>query len=369
MVIYCRWCAPRDEGDGHGTTTEQVGKLDTYQGLLSSQITISTLLLGFILTGTMLSINFTGNEHYGSAQIRDFVLYSGLAALLAGISLVTSFATSVQGAQFYSTHNAQTAVMHMRRSLITVVGSEMALYFSLVVFLGTVADFSYLAYAGPDICPRTWTGPHLELELRPDSFCAQVGLDLFEAVKATNKSCRALFPNADLDDVESICLYYDQVAADEKPFAFFMWNNADPREWPLKEGHVASASRLSMTRTAAKLFCKSDIMEDAMNEVCRQPTNPSCAHFTMAFRQADDCEDIKVDEAERCYRVCHWRDGATVSLQKMIYYGMAPIIALIIYIVAVRTLTTLEVLQAKHHHHGDDSSGDDVRSLVLNPDD
>eukprot|EP00929_Paragymnodinium_shiwhaense_P035805 TRINITY_DN19289_c0_g1_i1.p1 TRINITY_DN19289_c0_g1~~TRINITY_DN19289_c0_g1_i1.p1 ORF type:complete len:380 (+),score=79.42 TRINITY_DN19289_c0_g1_i1:105-1244(+) len=344
MVLYSKCCFPAWTNDEKSTVDEDVGKLDTYQELLNEIMTISTLLLGFILTGTMLSITFTGEEHYGSWQVRTFVLMSGFAALLAGVSLITAFATSIQAAQFYGSHSATHALHHMKRSLLAIFVSEFTLYASLMVFLFSVADFSYLAYEGPDICPQAPTGPDKAEEIRMASFCGKLGEDFYEAVQASGKSCSSLFPGSDLQDMD-VCEHYAEIMNGTTGMAKFIWNNAASNHNPQKGGHRASEARLQMLLTVSDLHCKKTALQDSMDAACvKDPGSLECAQFSIAFRQADECEDSTTDDAERCYKVCHWRDKSTLSMHDAILSGLVPVILLTLWVILVRLYTTAKTI-------------------------
>ena len=60
-----------------GESDDQQAKYDSYQTLLGMLMTVSTLMLGFILTGTVLSVNFTGEDSFTSRRLIKFVDTAG----------------------------------------------------------------------------------------------------------------------------------------------------------------------------------------------------------------------------------------------------------------------------------------------------
>jgi len=87
-------------------------------------MSIGMLMLGFILTGTLLGVNYTGEE-YTSKQLMDFTMYSGLAAISAALVTAFSFLISARAVYMYSTRSSFEGLYKLYSSSVLMFFVEM----------------------------------------------------------------------------------------------------------------------------------------------------------------------------------------------------------------------------------------------------
>ena len=100
-------------------------------------MTVGTLLLGFVVTGTLLGIVFTGQDAYAGGELVVFVRWSGICILSSAAALILAFFASVRGLHAYATGSAQHGFALLFRNTILMVLSELSVYVSIFAFIWT----------------------------------------------------------------------------------------------------------------------------------------------------------------------------------------------------------------------------------------
>jgi len=145
------------------------------QAHLGNLMTVSTLLLGFTVSGTFLAVVLTGNENYDAEQLFDFVEAAGKAAMAASVTLILSLAVSVRSNSGYTNVSAQRGQHILRRSSAYTSIAEIMIYVSFFYFADTLGKFTTMQFAGPDICASSSGGSLV----KEQAFCARLGKDFF----------------------------------------------------------------------------------------------------------------------------------------------------------------------------------------------
>lgn len=314
-------------------------RYDSYQSVLSNLMTIGTLLLGFIITGTMLSLSLSGEESYTSHDLLLFTEWAFVAVIGAGSTTLIAFLVSVRATQAHCNRGSKHGLKVMRNHTLLIGLSELCLYGSLFAFLLSLDLFLAMQYLGPDICPYV---ENEHSEERTSSFCALAGSDFFDAVGQT---CQA--PKVKNDPYYDLCSEFEWTKT-KKWQSWFLWDvHVDEKD--LTE---FSAARLKRIDQAANLQCMKDMMNSNMKVLCTSPATTlerqACADSYMAFTKADACVGEKIADAERCYKICGWFGGKhpKALLTRMVHYFMYPIYALLVVIALYRIYKNLMQMRA-----------------------
>lgn len=171
-------------------------------------MTIGTLLLGFVITGTLLAIDFSGQENYGSGELVVFFKWAGLCTICSGVAVIVAFNVSVNGLHSYTTSSAKHGLRILYRSTMAMLLSEICLYLAILTFIWTLQTFVYMNYSGPDICvgwepaleghEPAWQRPSgvtFPQTARPLAICGQLGSDIYTPA---NETCGGPRPLRDI---------------------------------------------------------------------------------------------------------------------------------------------------------------------------
>eukprot|EP00931_Biecheleriopsis_adriatica_P076475 TRINITY_DN50172_c0_g1_i1.p1 TRINITY_DN50172_c0_g1~~TRINITY_DN50172_c0_g1_i1.p1 ORF type:complete len:470 (+),score=51.53 TRINITY_DN50172_c0_g1_i1:135-1544(+) len=176
-----------------------------YQLHLANVMMVATLLLGFTLTGTLLSVSVTGTESYSTTELGRFFHTALKSGTFSFATLMLAFMVSASANEKYISHGAHYALLTMYNCLLPIAAAEVTLFMSVLAFLVCLKAYVDMVYKGPDICPGL-PQPHWyshTREVRPLSSCGQIGDDLFIAANKTCKGHRQL-PNATLAYLDSL---------------------------------------------------------------------------------------------------------------------------------------------------------------------
>lgn len=282
------------------------------QMVLSNIMLVSALLLGFIVTGTLLSIGLTGKDNFDVIELIQFFFWSSLAAMFAFVSLITSFLTSVSGAHRLTASGPLAAAEELRNgSVLRRIAAEGGLYLSMLFFLVSLNQYIWMVYSGPDICP-TYRGSA--------SFCARVGVDLYSA-GATEclHRCGEVHVSDDCSGATSmwdclcseVCKYqweeeYAWPAAHPphpgvnlSNYHFFAYRSLGPLSKPAREKVMTASS---------SLMCNHRTLESE-KEACFADHLGDCGIRFMAWKQAEECMENSIQDALQCSKVCAWTHG------------------------------------------------------------
>jgi len=352
------------------------------QNHLSNLITVSTLLLGFLITGTMLNSRLTGNENYTASQLISFTRTAGVAAILAAFTLVFSLLVSVHSSQGYESGSARQAFFIVRHSVCYIIIGEICAFVSLVFFLRSLEMYMTMQYIVPDICPTSNSLSLVQGKLRlgvdtatkvvrESSFCAQLGSDLFDAASSTckvrrlssdyhcpphvehcNRSHSWLPPtDADTDSLAALCHAFQYVKQYGSTYQY--WFGYDVSLYPPNVTYDTSVQdrfRLQIILKASELHCDWNVMKTLKESSCRKGSHGEtlCAEAYLAWQTAEDCVDSTVVDASRCFKVCSKATPSSASpeqqLRSTIANGMNPLMLLFVVFASFRLVMSISDL-------------------------
>jgi len=351
------------------------------QSHLSNLITVSTLLLGFIITGTMLNSGLTGHENYSAAELIGFIQRAGMAAILSAITLIISLLVSVRSSQGYESGSARQAFFIIRHSICYIIIGELCLFVSFVFFLSSLEAFMIMQYIVPDICPlsnKLSTGSfRIGFDItktqvyREASFCAQLGSDLYDAASSTckvrrlspdydcppyaefcNKSNSWLPPvDADTDSLAALCHAYRHVKQYGSTYQY--WFGYDVSLYPpnvTQDISVQDRFRLQIVLKAAKLHCDWGYIKNLKEKSCRSGSHErrNCPTAYLAWQRAEECVDNTVVDASKCFKVCSKATPTSTSpaqqLRSTITTGINPLMWFFVVFAALRLAMSISDL-------------------------
>lgn len=327
---------------------EARASFDASQGLLAQLITMSSLLLGFIVTGSMLSVAMTGDQNYSITELLDFMRWSGVAALCAVVALTLGFLTSVR-----STYVMETRGIVMAQQQITKGGrcktslAELLIYGSLMFFMLSMRQFLSMVYTGPNFCP-SYEGSA--------SRCGMLGKAFYDAaaLQCSSKygsapcvnppACSGTSPKFD-------CLCHQWCSKDWTANSTLVSAQLNAVQWHWfgyyhGETDITRQERWQIVNDASALACKLTNIEQAY-EQCANNTQPSesytCSGAFSAWQKASECVDGKQQQADECGKVCAWT-GSTpphVAVHRVQDYGIIPVVVLLSMVIGCRVFVLL----------------------------
>jgi len=352
-----RWqCIPSltDAPDG----SEDSDKYGSYQGLLQNYITFSTLLMGFIVTGTLLSIALSGQDNFTALELVEFLKYSGIAAISAGVTMIISFLVSIWGHTAFTNKDAKHGLLEMRRSTLWIGGAELCIFFSLTMFWLSTFKYAELSYLGPDICPRSYNATSGLATQRTASFCTKTAAGLWkEAFAVCNKSYQSDY-NEVCELVDRTLNYlgtddadYDADDYDTKVPARFAWDADDD---DFEAYPYGSANYLKAIDVLTSMYCSKNLAANIKTAQCKAGmTADSCLLAVKAYQAADGCSGDKTEDCIKCYKVCHTASRSheidtrpDVSLNYTIWYAGNAIIVVLGILFAVRAISAIRMFVA-----------------------
>merc|ERR1719330_65865 len=103
----------------HADTNESAEKkYGEYANFLSNMMTISTLLAGFVITGVLLAVNFTGEENFNNRDVSSYLTWSLAAAGSSIASLLLTFVILARGSNIMTQGTPAQALQAMELSFV-----------------------------------------------------------------------------------------------------------------------------------------------------------------------------------------------------------------------------------------------------------
>lgn len=303
----------------------------TFQAHMSNLLMMGTLIFGFCVTGTFLSVTFTGEEPFLEVEhLSQFVLAGLKATAMSLGATILAFIVSTRAANRYMALGALPALRTIYKTIIFAGAAEVMIYLSLQQFLRSVQQYSAMNYMGPELCPMrepdqdatTWSN---------SSFCGQLGDDLYSAAKDSCSPARAVSWN------DEVCTAVNRKKADSQPFAmcsifdcytdgeikirsstaWFGWDNQDAGRG--YDGLQAMDPYMNPTESynrvaqqASEAACEKGKASSLKDTACTLGATPTtaqlqaCAQARQAYLSADDCAGAKQDDVVKCRKVCQW---------------------------------------------------------------
>jgi len=283
--------------------------------------------MGFIITGALISLSFTGGETFSAEQVIDFVRAAFKAFMLALLSFSVSLILIILGTQIHSTPScgARIASRFFKFFSFATLGSELCLYGCADTSLDFVGQYIFLNYESPAIalCPGSGT----KTTRKVNKFCALVGQDLYDAAAdpamcgppqySANGSQWQRPYNAN-DPNSRICsqldaYYYDHAIAPARAVQkeWFGWDLSATFKRP-KKGTDVDDDDVNIVEENARILgeamCgKTEGLGQSAKDTCKKnPGGVECATVLLAYNGADKCAGEKYDDVIKCNRVCGW---------------------------------------------------------------
>lgn len=327
-----------------------------YQMHLRNVMAIGMLMLGFVMTGTLLSMNFNGNEYTGH-QLRVFTGSAGMVAIVSTLATLIAFLISIRAGHIYDTLSAFNALLFLYRAAILLLVCEMIVYMSVVLLLHSTALYMGMMFRGPDICPGLpimASGTHLkrmddflrqQMSIndgpRKSSMCAKLSEDLLEATATRCGGVQGLSrcnpPSASCDAAASewskrsasdpnflMCSVMDWYHASissvfggnkttqhaSRPcyfgyHAYFLPTGFTSQSQTF---HHDTGLYQKLILDTADAFCGKSEAQNAKNVACSSMRTVAerslCAKTRIAWHSAEECEQETVNDAFKCHNIC-----------------------------------------------------------------
>jgi len=332
------------------------------QTVLGNIMVVSALMLGFIVTGTLLSVGLTGRDNFGIDELMDFFRWSAVATMFAFISLTASFLTSVAGSHRMSTRGVDEAAKFLTGgSVLRRILAEGSLYMSMLFFLISLDHYIWMVYSGPDICP-TYRGAA--------SFCARQGQDFYFASEpACRPRCQSLNESGRLPDgcqaedgmMDCLCM---EVCGREhhwktvhnfttsQPKAGVFLYNYHYFPYRLADAGTKPAREKVMT-AAASLMCNHGVLEAQKEDCFQDPTRDCDLHF-LSWQKSEECMESAIQDALSCAKVCAWTAGypPRTALKRTTDFAFWPLgVSLILLTIGRVIAITIRALAVFHNTH------------------
>lgn len=325
----CRRALASITSEGEGGNEEE--KYQQLQGWVSNLMVVGTLLLGFNVGGTILSVSMTGEENYGFKQLISFVTESNIGMVVTFLSIVISFFVQARGTDHYYRLGSKSAYRAMRKSLIWIAVAEFLVYVSLMGFIGSLKSYVLMNLAGPRTCPNdSW---------EDQAECSLLGGELFEVAKAvcdtnfskaTDKhSCSHIYKpySSRSDNCTHLCtyttIYLNRTSyhRDDEPWSdLFGWSldqyehvpdlkafasSYAPETMRDRANWIAYANYINVMKDLAILKCKVIQVGGMQDKLCGDSWKTGdCARAYVASQSADACVSSLKADAEKCRKVC-----------------------------------------------------------------
>jgi len=320
---------------------------DKYQGHLSNLLMMGTMLFGFCITGTFLSMSFTGEETVtgqNNAYLIDFFRRGLWSAVLSAGATILSLVLSSRAANQYISWGAVAAMRVIRNTMFCICAAEICLYLSFYYFMRSVESYALMSYTGPDICPMRQlyeSNGNFSAKFEKSSFCAQLGDDFWHATNRTCKGRKTVeWPEKDTcsatkrENSDLLCNVFDCYSSNRSDNTisnsttltlWFGWWWSDREEHPEwtkyglnRFGEVMSDEEVwqRIAKESAEASCEKDLAKTLRNIACKNidadhpaPNNSqatACAQARATYLQADKCAGAKEADALKCRKVCQW---------------------------------------------------------------
>lgn len=321
---------------------------DSYQSKLNAMMTVLTLIMGFSITGAVITINFEATDSFQSDRLILFVTMVTKAILCSASGLGITFLVSVVGAQIRTSANGVRNVIKFFKLMgVPILIAEVCIYWSLKDVFKFTGQYIKLAYSSPSriFCPHRSCSHDFD----PNAFCARVSKDLWDA--ATSKDVcgspqkLARMPINNIDMHGTLCMvvdiyaksFVDRQARGYKTERYYLSEaerSAVVNNWTLAPiqkvwfGYYSNWSWIGVTDdvwtkqvTRPKVWvdyvasrlgsveCGTAQAKQAAVTACEgSATSIACASAKQVLIQSSDCADGVIEDVWKCSRACDWID-------------------------------------------------------------
>lgn len=336
-------------------------QVDAYQSMAANILMMGTLIFGFVATGTLMSLSFTGEEGWPMTEddldaFSFFLINSCAAAISSLLATLISFVFTTRVANQQMHSGPLSALRTVQLTTVFFVFAELLLYFSLGMFMKSVGDFVILQDSGPQICPGE------DETVLGNSFCAQAGDEMFQSAKAacspaqttprsrTNPSA----PFATCTAYDFYTQHYsDDVQASGDPTTFWFgwdWGDSGYEDGDFGLNETPKQVFFRVINEIADITCGKPSAERALAALCAPATETTagCAQARTAYLQVDACSGGKQDDAITCRKACQWAyddygnyEPWKTALQRRMQFWMGVFNWIIYVVIALRGVAGL----------------------------
>jgi len=324
-------------------------KYGDYQQFLNTLITIGTLLMGFILTGTLLNYTYTG-EIRRKKFAEDFDIVSLWACAFATGSVMASLLVSVRGSIAFRNNGPVKALRAMRNSTIWMGFAELAIYLSIYYFSQSVFKYLHWAQKGPTGICEDMKGPVSE--------CSQLTEDFGEAAERLCATWnQAGFAQKTTPTCDYECLAINRVCDAMQPrrpnSKLKVRDKTFPKVPFLLWGNFYRQEALIMINSLGDEMCRRPLMHRIVGHLCEEVSlsgieaQEACTIANGNFIKADECAQNAVDTMALCNNVCKELKG----LEALLASWRIPSNWIFTFIVAFRCFKIAQQLVAVCRYH------------------
>jgi len=323
---------------------------------LSNVTTVGSLLLGFILTGTLLSTVITGEESHQVKEVVPFLRFALAATFCSFAATVTAFALSARLTQLGMSAGS-TMRSWILLSFPVVVMVEFLLYVGMYCFVESMELHVRLNYVGPRICPG---------EVGSQRPCAKLGLSFHKAAEqlcgrpldcGMDCDCEALHPG-----MSEICWHYhhfvcysDMIGEPlDAQWEWFIWNDANysSYDWPRL---VSMYSDFACDKAAADAdkaaLCAYQTGSLSGGVPVTWQERHACMQAIATLNVVDGCVEATYASAEKCIKVCgqecsvHGRTETCINQHEQLESVFVSISILKTFTIAMSALRAVMTIQ------------------------
>lgn len=149
----------------------------------SLAITVTTLLLGFNVTGVAINVSFTGGETFKIEDVLNIGQWAGWSTLTAAIGFALSLVLYAHGRFLVGFQDYKAGTSFYRKSIMLGMLVEVMMILSTIFFFFSLTQYLFIQSTGPDICPNTAETNWKDAPPRAYAFCSTVGSDLYDVAK------------------------------------------------------------------------------------------------------------------------------------------------------------------------------------------
>lgn len=325
---------PKPSMDGGPDLYDEYKNIYTsFQDTLQTLMTVSTLLMGFIITGSFISVAYASDATYTQEQLVKFVWKSLCAFAGALVSFSLSLILSVLGQQCFSTRICVCdAVICFRSFSFLMLISEIYLYKCGIDMANMAEDFVQFNYISPSInlCPGQ------NFSVRGDSFCAQLGNDLHQAAldicggKAQRPPRPFYLGHKATGDQRTLAVcnqldWYEQTEVNpleaNPTYVWFGWDTypLGGEDWtgvPMdKENKINQKTIMENNgKILGEVMCYKNEAQKYLTQACKTSYEASnCTAARSAYIAADQCAGQKFNDVVQCYHACKWNAGMSTK--------------------------------------------------------
>lgn len=317
-------------------------------------MTVAALFMGFIITGAFISMSYAGDATYSQDSLITFVWLAMVSFANATLAFGVSMIMSLLGQQCYSTKSCIfDAVLCFKGWGFALIFAEMLLYSCGLLMMESIGEFLQINYISPStfLCPGSDNEKLYGLEYlhRGDTFCAQLGNDLFDAAKGL-KECNDTWKldNSTHSMAEAARKFNLGAGAKEKDrklaicnqLDWYVWENwnehfenkEEAKVWfgwdafmdrtKGWEGQPANVEKHTAVWNNGKILgeemCHKGSASTKMTRLCNKKAEgykeSDCSLAQRNYAQADECAGQKFNDVVKCFHTCSWSGGRPIKM-------------------------------------------------------